>query len=161
MGHVNTTFISPFVESVESLFQEKELGAVSLKEVFEKRSSVMFGDVSGIVGLSGNVTGMVAISFPASLAKTCISTHTGVPPEKLSARELQEGVAELIAMIAEKVKVVLAETEDAFDTSLPAIVTGVGHEIFHRKGVDSVAALFAMSDGQHFTVELCVPSVQE
>ena len=52
MQHINADFIIPFIESTRSAFDVMLHMKLKQKEIYIKKNYVMFGDVSGSVGIS-------------------------------------------------------------------------------------------------------------
>jgi len=122
-------YVQPFMKTSESVFQqllntEIKAGRVYFVDVeeFEKN-----WDISGIIGLSGDVSGAVVISFKEDTA--CRVTHmlTGKEHTDLD-RFVTDTTGEIINIIAGNVKK-FYENELRIKISLPSIVKGKSHTI--------------------------------
>lgn len=154
---INTAFIVPFIEAVHSTFEMMMGRKVTRKDVYIKKNYVMFGDVSGVIGVSGISAGTTAISFPASLA---IRTVEDILGEKVTGGigdvMVHDGVGEIINMIAGQAKTTLATTPMKFDITLPTIISGRGHELYHKQDTQCTSIIFATDDDQEFSLDLCI-----
>jgi chemotaxis protein CheX len=118
--------INPFLRSVAHTFSTM-LGAQT------KRGELSLGDprkrkypISGIIGLSGEATGMVVINLSEEVAIKAASKLLLEEQTKIN-DEVIDAVGELANMIAGQAKAEL--TEYNLSISLPSVVTGEGHEV--------------------------------
>ncbi|MFC1734484.1 chemotaxis protein CheX [Candidatus Hydrogenedentota bacterium] len=121
--------------------------------MFLKRDHRMFGDMSGVMGLSGDSVGSVIISLRMTLAARIVSTMLGVDTNALEAGDITDGIGEFINVISGQAKTRLAETEYRFKISLPSVVSGHGHEIAHQKHVPCIVIVFK-SDDDEFALQI-------
>lgn len=152
---VNTEFVLPFFEATHSTFELMLGRKVSRKDTYIKKSYTMFGDVSGIIGVSGKMCGTTAVSLPGDLAISCIGSMMGEEiTGGLNDLIIQDGVGEIINMIAGQAKTTLSSTEYRFDITLPTIISGVGHELYHKQGTLCLSVIFETEDGDEFAVDV-------
>jgi len=150
-------FIMPFVESTKETFATMLSTEVHRRQVYIKPDYAMYGDVSGIIGLAGPTTGTCALSLPATLAGRLIRATVLEPEgEALSDSDVKDGVGELINRIAGGAKKRLSKTPYKFNITLPTIISGGHHEVFHPTGAYCVVILFQSSNGPEFTLDVCV-----
>lgn len=154
---VRIELIMPFVESTKETFATMLGAEVRRRQVYIKQGYEMYGDVSGVIGLSGPTTGTCALSLPATLAHQLIHAMLMAPEdERLADSDVNDGVGELINMIAGGAKTKLTQTQYRFNITLPTIISGGKHEVFHRGGAYCVVILFQTKEGDGFTLEVCV-----
>lgn len=153
---IKADFILPFIEATHEMFRLMLQQNLKRKEVYIKKNHVMFGDISGIVGLSGNTCGTSSISLPESLAIKCVGlmmdeeTSEGLPDSVV-----HDGVGEMINMVSGQARTSLASTPDAIECTLPTIISGRGHELFHREGTCNVSIIFETEEGEEFAIDVC------
>lgn len=129
--------------------------SVTRTEVYKKKNYVMFGDISGMIWHSGNTCGSAAVSLPAPLALQVVSEMMGEEIESgLNDPMIQDGVGELINMIAGGAKTTLSGTKLAIDFTLPTIISGRGHELYHRQGTTTVSTVFKTDRDEQFAVDV-------
>jgi chemotaxis protein CheX len=117
----------------------------------------MFGDISGSIGVSGNVCGIVSVSLPADFALDCICTLIQEnDDDALSDAVVHDGIGELINMIAGGAKTTLSGTENAIDFTLPTIISGRGHEMYQKEGTCNTSIIFEADEGNEFSLDVCV-----
>lgn len=159
MPTIRHDLITPFLDSVHKTFERMAGRKVERIEVYKKLNHVMFGDITGSIGLSGKVSGTAAVTLPAPVA---LSVVTEMMHEDLAAGigdpAVQDGVGELINIIAGGAKTALAGTENAIDFSLPTIISGRGHQLYHRPGTLTISTIFRTDRDEEFAVDV---SVQE
>jgi len=152
---IELAFVMPFVDSTHRMFDMMMKQKIVRKEVYIKKNYVMFGDISGTIGLSGKINGTGAISLPGPLALKCINDMVGSEvATSIYDEEVHDGVGELINMIAGNAKTVLSPTEYAIDFTLPTIISGRGHELYHKKGTTNLSMVFETGDGLEFSFDL-------
>ena len=122
-------YIQPFVKVCESVFQnfchvEVKPGRVYFvtKDEYEK-----IWDISGLIGLSGEVAGAVAISMNDQTALRITKILTGKDHSAFDT-DVTDAIGEIINIIAGNVKKDFEE-ELRIKISLPSIVKGKNHSI--------------------------------
>jgi chemotaxis protein CheX len=157
MGQLSIELIAPFVTGTKETFETMVGMRIRRRDVYLKKGYGMFGQVSGIIGLSGHTVGTCAVSMPQALAIEVIGRLIGgVPESGIENTELCDGVGEIINMIAGSAKSILSSTPHHFDITLPTIICGPNHEFFQRKGADCVSFLFETDTRAFFTLDVCV-----
>ncbi|MBN4046770.1 chemotaxis protein CheX [bacterium AH-315-P07] len=157
MQNINLDIIIPFIAATRSAFEIMLGMELSQKEAYVKKNSVMFGDITGSVGLSGKVRGTVSLSLPADFALECIRTMTQEGEEMpLNDSVVHDGVGELMSMIAGGAKTTLSGTESPINFTLPAIVSGRGHEMHHQDGTCNTSIIFESEPGKEFALDVCL-----
>lgn len=140
--HLDVKLVNPFIEAALDVFRTASGMEIRRKDLFLKKNYRMFGDVSGVMGLSGEASGSVVISMPARLACEVVGRMLGEEPEAEVSEIVRDGIGEVINMIAGRAKAVLAGSEYHYTLSLPAVIVGHGHEIAHRSGAPCIVVIF-------------------
>lgn len=149
--------IAPFIDSTKETFQTMVSMPVRRKEVYIKQGYEMYGEISGIIGLSGATTGTCALSMSMALGERVVRTMMMTPEDEVLAEsEIRDGVGELINMIAGGAKTKLSGTMYKFNITLPTIISGGGHEVFHRASTYCVVIVFENTEGETFALDVCV-----
>jgi len=122
-------YIQPFVKVCESVFKnfcriEVKPGRVYFltREEYEK-----MWDISGLIGLSGEVSGAVAISMGDQTAVRITKSLTGKEHSSFDT-DVTDAIGEIINIIAGNVKKDFEE-ELRIRISLPSIIKGKNHSI--------------------------------
>ncbi|MCK5248762.1 MAG: chemotaxis protein CheX, partial [Spirochaetaceae bacterium] len=107
-------------------------------------------EVSALIGLAGETTGAVVLSFSHDTALKVISKMTGTKYAFLGS-EVLDGVGELVNIIAGNAKKDL--TEFRISISLPGVITGNNYRINWPKGIPIITIPFSSELGS-FTVNV-------
>ncbi len=149
--------VVPFIDATKEIFSTMAGIEVQRRDIYIKKGYAMFGDVSGVIGLSGKPGGTCAVSMPQALAVSSVSNMLGMPPDQPpEPAEIRDGVGEMINMIAGRAKAILSTTHYRFDITLPTIISGGPHELFQRSGSLCIVILFQANTRQEFTLDVCV-----
>ena len=122
-------YIQPFIKVCEKVFHDFCQTEVKAGRVFfiSKDEYVSSWDISGIIGLSGQASGAVAISLKDVTAYKVTEILTGKNYSSLEP-DVTDAVGEIINIIAGNVKKEF-EDELRIKISLPTIIKGKAHAI--------------------------------
>ena len=127
---MDATYITPLVRAVQHVFTMVLQSEVNVEAPVLKSSGSLRHDVSGIIGLSGDVTGAVVLSFPVATAERVVSKFMGMAVTK-DHEDFADAVGELVNMITGNAK---AKFEGKrVSISCPSVVVGSDHQVFQRK----------------------------
>ncbi len=149
---MDSSYIIPFVNSVESVFETMLQLPVKVGEPVMKRSGDPAYDVSGIIGMSGDVEGSVVLSFPTTTAERVVSLFTGMELAHTH-EDFPDAIGELINMITGGAKAKF--TGKDVNISCPSVVVGSDHVVFGRKDVVCIL-IPCESDCGDFCVEISI-----
>jgi len=149
-------YIQPFIKVCESVFQGFCRTEVKAGKVFSVTTdNKMNWDISGIIGLSGQISGAVSISMKDNVAFQVTKTLTGVDHNYFDA-DVIDAIGEIINIIAGNSK---KEFEESFRTtiSLPSIVQGKDHKIiWPSKNIRVICIPFSVFSGEEFFLSIAV-----
>jgi chemotaxis protein CheX len=148
-------YLTPFITNTCNVLQTMASVEVEFKEVYFSNAIRIFGDVSGIMGLSGQAEGTLVVTFYWSLAKMIIAKMMGTEEGKIDAELIHDGVSEIVNMISGSAKREFVGKPYHFEISLPSVVVGPGHQIGHFQDT-SVAVLIFNVGGQSFALHVCI-----
>lgn len=147
---MNVTYVNPFIRSTLDTFATM----VGVKAVPGKPGvkTVPYPtyDISGIIGLSGDAQGSIAISFPKVMALRVVSKLLGVSI-KIIGPEVVDGIGELANIVAGNAKKDLAGMD--LSISLPNVVIGKDHIVGGGGGVAIITVPFGTELGD-FAMEV-------
>ncbi len=146
--------LNPFIQSTIEVLQtmagiEPRRGTPRLKGGEESSY-----DVSGLIGLTGQVQGFVAVSFRESAALYVVTRFLGEPVDTVDS-QVRDAVGELTNIIAGGAKRVLSHAGYDLKISIPSVVVGVNHSVSRPRGVPCFEIPFE-TDAGPFSVELCL-----
>ena len=113
-------------------------------------------DVSGVVGITGQVQGFVVLSFRQSAAQYVVGSFLGEPVNRLD-DQVVDAVGELANIVAGGAKRVLAEAGCDMKISIPTVIVGKNHIVARPNKVPCFEIPFETDHGP-FSVELCLKS---
>jgi chemotaxis protein CheX len=148
-------YLNPFIENTLKVLKTMAATEAEFKELYFANDFRIFGDVSGIIGLSGKAEGTVVITFYWVFARKLISKMMSVEEDHINAEVIHDGVGELINMISGATKKEFAGKPYHFDLSLPTVVMGAGHQIGHPEEA-SIAVLIFESQGNPLALQICL-----
>ena len=148
-------YLTPFVDNTIRVLQTMAGARAVFREVFFASELRIFGDISGILGVSGDSEGTLAITMYWTLARSIIARMMKVQQEQINADYIHDGVGELINMIGGSTKKAFKGTPFHFDLSLPTVVVGSGHQLGHPEN-SSIAVLIFDLDEHAFVLQVCL-----
>ncbi len=148
-------YLTPFIENTVSVLKTTAGLESVFREVYFTNSFKIFGDISGIIGLSGASEGTVAVTLFWGLARRIIANMMSVEPDRINAECIHDGVGELINVISGSTKKRFKGTPFHFDLSLPTVVVGSGHQLGHPEK-SSIAVLIFDVDDMAFALQICL-----
>jgi chemotaxis protein CheX len=123
---INVKFINPFEHGAVEAMQKITSLDISPGKPFLKESNVATGDVSGIIGITGDVTGALTVSFSEACICNIISNLRGVQHAAVD-KEVFDVVREITKMIM-AIAIIRIEKEGLkIHASLPVVVFGKNH----------------------------------
>jgi chemotaxis protein CheX len=149
---MDVSYINPFITSTITTFQtmlneEAKPGKASVKS-----SPYPTYDVSGIIGLSGEAQGVIALSFTKPVALRAVSKMLGAEI-KIVGPELTDGIGELANIITGYAKQGL--TQYRLSISLPNVIVGKNHVVNSPSGAPTILVPFTSGMGA-FCMEICL-----
>ncbi len=149
---MDSSYITPFVKSVQNVFEMMLQLEVAIGQPKLKRNDEPSFDVSGIIGMSGDVEGAVVLSFPTATAERVVSLFTGTQLDHAH-EDFPDAIGELCNMVTGGAKAQF--TGRSVNISCPSVVIGPSHKVFGRKDVICIQ-LPCSSDAGEFTVEVTI-----
>ncbi len=122
---MDVRYINPFIEAVRSVFStmiqiDVSLGTPHVSETLPRY------DISGIIGMSGDVVGSVVLSFPAPVAKVVIGKFAG-SDMPITSPDFADALGEIVNMISGAAKAKFVDRNVSIST--PSVVVGAGHTV--------------------------------
>ena len=155
-AHIDAHLVNNFMDAVVNVLGTMSGTQVALKELLPALDYKPQGDVSSIIGISGeHGEGMVALAFYEPLAKKLVSRLLGLQTEELSQEDLMDGIGELVNMISGKAKTGLSEASGVlYRLSLPSIIKGADHQIAGRPKNCPFMCMVFEAEGETFTLQV-------
>ncbi|MGD9201662.1 MAG: chemotaxis protein CheX [Chitinispirillia bacterium] len=147
---MDVTYINPFIASTISTFKTMLNTDVKPGKISLKKGDFPLFDVSGVIGLSGEATGAISISFPKLVALKVVSTMLGISI-KIIGPDVTDGIGEIANIIAGNAKQDL--TQFKINISLPNVIIGQNHYISKPSDAPGIIVPFDSSLG-NFAMEI-------
>jgi chemotaxis protein CheX len=148
-------YLKPFIENTILVLKTSAGLEAKFREVYFSSTFRIFGDISGIIGLSGASEGTVAVTLYWDLARRIIANMMHVQEERINAEYIHDGVGELINVISGSTKKRFKGTPFHFDLSLPTVVVGSGHQLGHPENASIAVLIFDVED-LSFVLQVCL-----
>ncbi|MFO7783723.1 MAG: chemotaxis protein CheX [Thermodesulfobacteriota bacterium] len=150
---MDVKFINPFITATLHVLKTIAQTDVTADKPFLKKDKAARGDVSGIIGLTGNVSGTIAVSFTEKSILTIVSRMFGEEMTTLN-DEIGDAVGEISNMISGQARQILEEMGRPLQAAIPTVIIGKGHQITHITSQPVIAIPFRTGNGG-FTIEVC------
>lgn len=147
-------FIDAFLAGTIDVIKTMAFTETKLGKPYMKNDNMAFGDVSGIIGLTGAVIGSLALSFSEACILRIVSNMLGEEMTTLN-HDIEDAVGEITNMASGGGRKILAYNGLNITAAIPTVVLGRNHSIQHVLGGPSVIIPCSTEDGP-FVVDICV-----
>ena len=150
--NANVVFINAFIKSVIHVLKTMAFTDAKVGKPYLKTDNIASGDVSGIIGMTGEREGSMSISFTETSICAVVSNMFGEQFDKIN-DEIEDAVGELTNMICGDARRELEEKGFVIKGAIPSVITGHNHSIKHISHDPSVAVPFTIPAG-NFVLEI-------
>jgi chemotaxis protein CheX len=150
-------FIQPFIEGTEEVFRDMCNAETTPGRPYfvSKDEFETIWDLSGIIGLSGEANGAVAMSLKEATAFRLTTILTGKEYTSVD-KEVTDMLGEIVNIIAGNVKNVF-EKKHRVKISMPSIIKGKAHSIVWPSEKARIICIpFTIFDDQEFCLSVAV-----
>jgi len=155
---MDVKFINPFLNgTLEVLKKMAFLDAVPGKASVKKDETAS-GDVSGIIGITGDAVGSLALSFSEKCICRIVSNMLGEEHHEVT-KDIIDAVGELTNMISGASRTQLEKMGMAVYAAIPTVVHGHEHTITHILKSPSIVIPFSTAAGPFF-VDVCIKTTE-
>ncbi len=147
-------FIDAFLAGTIDVIKTMAFTETKLGKPYMKNDNMAFGDVSGIIGLTGAVIGSLALSFSEACILRIVSNMLGEEMTTLN-HDIEDAVGEITNMASGGGRKILAYNGLNITAAIPTVVLGRNHSIQHVLGGPSVIIPCSTEDGP-FVIDICV-----
>jgi len=152
---MDVRFINPFLEAtIEVLKTMAFVIPAPGKPFAHQKGEPAFGDVSGVIGLSGQAKGSLALSFKESCILVIITNMLGETYKEIN-NDVADAVGEITNMISGVARKKLEAGGLVVTAAIPSVIVGKNHSIQHVLGGPSVIIPFHIGENT-FVVDVCV-----
>jgi len=151
---VDEKIINPFINATLNVLETMAFIKSESGKPYLKKDDVAQGDVSGVVGFTGETNGTVFITFDESCILKIVSNMFGEEIAEIN-NEITDAVGELTNMISGQARKELEEVGEVFHGAIPSVVTGKNHELIPMTKGPKIAIPFKTDFGS-FTIEVAL-----
>jgi len=151
--NMKAEFINPFLESTMTVVSTMASVQPVAGTPFIKKETTMVGDVSAIVGITGEAEGSLCLTFTQDCILYIVSMMFGEKKTEID-EEVKDAVGELTNMISGASRRALEGLGHHFQGAIPSIISGRNHEVRHVTKGPILSIPFTTEAGG-FTVEVC------
>ena len=149
---MDVQYINPFIESTIHVLKTMSFITAKVGKPYLKKDEVARGDVSGIIGLAGDVKGSISVSFKEACILPIVSNMFGEKLAELN-DEVKDAVGEISNMISGQARQKLERIGRNLKAAIPIVIMGRNHTISHITK-DKIIAIPFSTDSGEFTIEV-------
>jgi chemotaxis protein CheX len=139
-------------DATQEIFSSMVMLEVTPGEPFKRSNSKLENSISGIIGLAGEIKGMLAIHLPNEAALAITTAFLGMEVEEIN-EDVCDAVGELANMLGGSIKTIIDPGGSKVQLSMPSTVHGEEYAVDCLANAELETVPF-MLDGQTFMVEL-------
>ena len=149
---MDVRYINPFIESTIHVLKTMAFTTAKVGKPYLKKDEVAKGDVSGIIGLAGDVKGSISVSFKEECILSIVSNMFGETMTVLN-DEVKDAAGEISNMISGQARQKLELLGRNLKAAIPIVIMGRDHTISHITR-DKIIAIPFVTDNGEFTIEV-------
>jgi chemotaxis protein CheX len=150
---MDVQYINPFITATLHVLKTMARTEVNAGKPFLKKEKLARGDVSGLIGLTGDVSGTISVSFTEPCILAIVGRMFGEDMRAIN-EEIGDAVGEIANMISGQARQALEEMGRPLQAAIPSVIMGKGHQITHFTSHPVIAVPFETDNGG-FTIEIC------
>lgn len=150
---MDVKYINPFLQATQNVIKTMAFVDVTPGKPFLKKDQVAKGDVSGIIGLTGEATGSLSVTFNFELIKQIMSSMLGEEVDEVT-NDVRDAVGELTNMISGDARRMLQQEGVNLSAAIPTIVAGKDHTIKHVVAGPVIVIPFESGNNGRASVEV-------
>jgi chemotaxis protein CheX len=155
---MDVKYINPFLNgTLEVLKKMAFIDAVPGKPYLKKEAAAS-GDVSGVIGITGDAIGSLALSFSEKCICKIVSNMLGEEHHEVT-RDIIDATGELTNMVSGASRTQLEKMGMAVFAAIPTVVYGQGHTITHILKSPSIVIPFSTAAGPFF-IDVCIKTTE-
>lgn len=156
---MDVRYINPFLSGTIEVLQKFSNVKATPKKPYLKKTDLAFGDVSGIIGLTGDIIGSLAISFQEDCILGILTAMFGEIHMEVG-HETFDAVGEITNMISGNARSKLEKEGLTVFAAIPSVVTGARHSINHILKMPSIVIPFSTEHGD-LVVDVCMKTADQ
>ncbi len=139
----------PFIKATINVLSTMAMIEPKPGKPFVKRDNTAIGDVSAVIGITGDKNGSISVSFTKKCAIALVKSMLGDDVQDI-VQDVKDAVGEITNMISGQARAGLSEMGMHFAGSTPSVIMGDNHSITHVTKEPVVAIPFSTDHGDFF-----------
>ncbi|MBW2594280.1 MAG: chemotaxis protein CheX, partial [Deltaproteobacteria bacterium] len=123
---MDVRFINSFIEATTDVLTTMAGIAPQVGKPFLKKNDIANGDVSGIIGLTGEASGSMALSFSEKAIVLIVSNMLGEEISEINS-DIKDAVGEITNMISGAARKKIESMGLNITAAIPTVVAGKNH----------------------------------
>jgi len=156
---MDVEYINPFLNGTLEVLKTMASFQPIPGKPYVKKDDLARGDVSGIIGITGDATGSLAISFTENCICIIVGRMLGETFTTIN-HDVLDAVGELTNMISGVSRTHLEKKVMTVFAAIPSVVFGANHSINHILKSPSIVIPFSSPQGNFF-VDVCIRTLKE
>jgi chemotaxis protein CheX len=153
---MDVKFINPFIFGTMEVMEKMAFIKPVAGKPYAKTDDTARGDISGIIGMTGDATGSLAMSFSEACIIGIVAKMLGERYSEVN-RSVLDAVGELTNMISGASRKLMEKDDLKVIAAIPTIVFGRSHMIYHVIKGPSIVIPFTTDEGK-FVIDVCLKS---
>lgn len=153
---MDVKFINPFINATVTVLETMAFVKPVPGRPFLKQDNIAYGDITGIIGITGEKNGTIAVTFDKKSILRIVSNMFQEEMKSVDS-EIADAVGELTNMISGQARRELEFIGKVFKAAIPSVVMGKKHSIIHYTSGPKIAIPFSIDKGG-FVIEVCMES---
>jgi chemotaxis protein CheX len=140
------------IDGTEEIFSTMLMVELEVGEPIEGSGGEIESNLTSMLGLGKDITGMLAVHCPATVAKDITGTFLGLDVDELD-DDVKDAIGEIANMVAGNLKIFFQEHDKNIELAIPTTVVGKSFRTAGMSRAKRIAVPFTMN-GATFLVEL-------
>ncbi|MDO8948729.1 MAG: chemotaxis protein CheX [Desulfocapsaceae bacterium] len=140
------------IDATTDIFSTMLMMDLNVGDPVEGPGGEVLSNITSMLGLGGDIRGMLAVHCPAAVAMAITGGFLGMDVDELN-EDVKDAIGEIANMVAGNLKVAFAGYDMKIELAIPSSVVGESFRVTGMLGARRVAVPFDMVDGQ-FLVEI-------
>lgn len=140
------------IAATTDVFTTMLMVEIQAGDVIQGQGGEVVSNITSMLGLGGDIRGMLAVHCPEGVAKGITSGFLGMDVEELD-DDVKDAIGEIANMVAGNLKVAFSEHDVNIELAIPTSVIGKSYRTSGMLGAERVAVPFIFNS-ETFLVEL-------
>lgn len=151
---MDVKLINPFINATVNVLETMAFVKSEVGKPYRKKDDIARGDVSGVIGFTGEANGTLSVTFDELCILKIVSNMFGEEMTEIN-DEIADAVGELTNMISGQARKELEEIGKKYQAAIPSVITGKNHQLETKTQGPKIALPFKTDFGS-FTIEVCL-----